>query len=231
MFVTRGRPYALLMFASLLLVGCSKSHPATAPSPDPSVTSPSASASAASTSATSTPSPSPVPPPQMPTSPPPAQGAATATCLGGWYTPAQGSALWNFPLGVIRRTSGEPGQFAVANMRYFAGPESPPSAQTYLAVVKRWYVKAYLRRDPAFQGRFLVEQRQFGSGVSAVAPWSTTGFRSPDWVGFQWSNTPLKSYPGLPGEWRGSPYDFVKGGGGLNLPGLPSKVAGCMNGT
>jgi hypothetical protein len=118
-------------------------------------------------------------------------------------------------------------------MRYFTGPESPPSDKNYLLVVERWYVKLYAKRDPAFQGRFLVEARRYGQGVAAVAPYDARGFRSPDWIGFQYDSgdTTAKSYPALPGTWEGRPYDFVNGGEGLDLPGLPTQVAGCLNGT
>jgi hypothetical protein len=118
-------------------------------------------------------------------------------------------------------------------MRYFTGPESPPSEMGYLLEVQRWYVRLYAEDDPAFQGRFLVEARRFGRGVSAVAPYDTQGFRSPDWVGFQYdsADTTAKSYPGLPGTWEGKPYDFAAGGGGLEFPGLPTEVVGCLEGT
>jgi hypothetical protein len=118
-------------------------------------------------------------------------------------------------------------------MRYFTGPESPPSDKGYLQVVQRWYVRLWARRDPAFQGRFLVEARTFGQGVAAIAPYDTRGFRSPDWVGFQYDSADrtTRSYPGLPGAWEGTPYDFVKGGEGLTLPGLPKQVAGCLDRT
>jgi hypothetical protein len=112
------------------------------------------------------------------------------------------------------------------------GPESPPSEQGYLLEVERWYIKLYARDDPAFQGRFLVEARRFGRGVSAVAPYDTSGFRSPDWRGFQFSvDARPTTRPGLPGRWTGTEYDFVNGGDGLDLPGLPAEVAGCLNGT
>ena len=118
-------------------------------------------------------------------------------------------------------------------MRSFSGPESPPSDKGYIVLVQRWYIKLYAASDPAFQGRFLVESRRFGRGLSAVAPYRTRGFRSPDWIGFQFdsADTSPKTYPGLPGDWRGIPYDFVKGGGGLTIPGLPEQVAGCLDGT
>jgi len=47
-------------------------------------------------------------------------------------------------------------------------------------------VKAYDPSDLSYQGRFLVESRMFGSGVGAVAPYDTSGYRAPDWSGFQW---------------------------------------------
>jgi hypothetical protein len=117
-------------------------------------------------------------------------------------------------------------------MRYFVGPESPPSEQGYLLEVERWYIKLFARDDLAFQGRFLVEARRFGRGVSAVAPYDTRGFRSPDWWGFQFSvDASPTPRPGLPGRWTGTAYDYVTGGEGLKLPGLPAQVAGCLDGT
>jgi hypothetical protein len=125
------------------------------------------------------------------------------------------------------------GPLVVTDMRYFTGPESPASDKGYLLVVERWYVRLYAKRDPAFQGRFLVEARRFGQGVSAVASYDTHGFRSPDWIGFQYdgADTTAKAYPGLPGQWQGTPYDFVDGGEGLDFPGLPPQVVGCLGGT
>ena len=118
-------------------------------------------------------------------------------------------------------------------MRYFVGPESPPSTQPESLRVDRWYVKLYAAHDIGFQGRFLVEKRVFGSGVAAVAPYDTRGFVSPDWVGFQWNagDPKRKAYPGLPGRWAGIPYDFVKGGQGIHFQGLPDRVIGCLDGT
>jgi len=174
-----------------------------------------------------------VPPPPTPVTAPPTAGSAVTTCVNGWATPSRNSQLYLQPLGIIRRTAGIEGPLVVVDMRQFTGPESPPSEQGYLADVERWYVKLYARDEPAFQGRFLVEARRFGRGVSAVAPYGSHGWRSPDWIGFQWNSadTTPKAYPGLPGVWGGIPYDFVKGGGGLTIPGLPRDVAGCLNGT
>jgi hypothetical protein len=107
------------------------------------------------------------------------------------------------------------------------------SPQGYLLSVERWYIKLYAADDPSFQGRFLVESRAFGRGLPAVAPYDTRGFRSPDWVGFEFdsADTTPKAYPGLPGTWSGVPYDFVLGGAGLKIPGLPDEVKGCLEGT
>jgi hypothetical protein len=134
---------------------------------------------------------------------------------------------------VLRRTTSVRGPLTVVEIRYFEGPESPPTDKGYLLVVQRWYVKLFSERDPAFQGRFLVEARRFGDGVAAVAPYDTAGYRSLDWVGFQYDSADpeARAYPGLPGTWTGIPYDFVQGGGGIEIPGLPDEVIGCLEGT
>jgi hypothetical protein len=159
-------------------------------------------------------------------------GAPTGDCVNGYDTP-RGGSLYEKPLRVIGRTAGVEGEFEVEEMRYFEGPESPPSKMGYLAVVKRWYVKARLADRPGWKGRFLVEQREFGIGLAAVAPWDSRGFRSPDWRGFQWEGVDSKParYEGLPGRWPGTIYDFVRGGAGIDIAGLPREVIGCLDGT
>ena len=196
--------------------------------PPPASTTPTASAPVTPGSPTASPT-----PPATPASPPPTSGAASTKCVDGWTTPPAGTPRFTDPLGIIRRTTGVKGPLVVVDMRYFTGPESPPSEQGYLLVVERWYIKLYARADLAFQGRFLVEARRFGRGVSAVAAYDSQGFRSPDWVGFQFDSqdTARKTYPGLPGGWSGIPYDFVRGGEGLKIPGLPDEVRGCLEGT
>jgi hypothetical protein len=159
----------------------------------------------------------------------PTSGDPSETCVEGWLSPVEDSSLYRRPLRIIGRTVDLPGEPTVVEMRYFIGPESPPSDKGYLAVVQRWYVKLYTEDDFRFQGRFLVESRDFGDGVAAVAPYDTEGFRSPDWSGFQWEDTDPSAYPGLPGEWPGTRYDFVKGGAGLDIPGLPAEVSGCLD--
>ena len=201
-----------------LLAGCiGRGHSAAIPSP------------LATPPATTTPP----TPPALPASPPPTSGAAGSTCNGGWITPAQGSDLWKRPLRLIQRTTGEAKRLVVVDMRTFVGPESPPDKKDYLLGIRRWYVKAYAKGDASFQGRFLVESRRFGSGVVAVAPYDTGGFASPDWVGFQFRSEDREqlAYPGLPGMWEGTAYDYVDGGSGLWMPGLPSQMAGCLDGT
>ena len=197
---------------------------------------PSASHVVATPSPSATPSATPVvsvTPPATPGVPPPTAGPVTAGCVEGWQTPAAGTPAFTDPLGIVRRVTGVKGPLVVVDMRRFVGPESPPSDQGYLLAVERWYIKLYAVDEPAFQGRFLVESRRFGRGLSAVAPYDTRGFRSPDWVAFEFdsADTARKPYPGLPGAWSGTPYDFVKGGAGLKFPGLPAEVMGCLEGT
>lgn len=213
----------LAAFASLVIGACSGSSGGSGSATPPPPVSPIASPPPAVS----------VTPPALPEEPPPTRGPATLDCVNGWTTPPEGSPRYRQPLGIIRRTTGVQGPLVVVDMRYFEGPESPPSDKGYLLVVQRWYIKLYAERDPAFQGRFLVEARRFGRGVAAVAPYDTHGFRSPDWIGFQWDSADPepKAYPGLPGMWSGIPYDFVKGGAGLEIPGLPEQVVGCLAGT
>jgi len=175
----------------------------------------------------------PVPPPPTPATPPPTSGVATSSCRNGWVTPPPNSHSYLLPLRIIRRTTGITGPLVVVDMRSFAGPETPTSKMNYLKDIRRWYVKLYARDDPGFQGRFLVEARRFGQGLAAVASYGSHGWRSPNWIGFQWDSGDQvpKSYPELPGQWQGIPYDFVKGGGGLTFPGLPKESVGCLAGT
>lgn len=217
------------MFVCVLggsLVACDGSTPDPSASPTP------ASIAPVTPVAPGSPSSSPTPP-ALPVIPPATIGAPSGTCQNGWDTPASDTPPFTDPLGIIRRQTRIKGPLVVVDMRHFRGPESPPSSQGYLLDVERWYIKLYAQDDIAFQGRFLVEARTFGRGLVAVAPYDTEGFRSPDWVGFQFdSGDPArKRYPGLPGRWSGIAYDFVRGGAGLKIPGLPDEVKGCLDGT
>jgi hypothetical protein len=119
---------------------------------------------------------------------------------------------------------------AVVGMRYFTGPDVPWIIEPHYAVVQRWYVKSSLDQG-AYTGRWLIEQRSATvAGVSAVAPFDSIGYASPDWVGFVGEGPP-REYPGLPGRWSGIPYDFVTGEGDSGNPGSPDEVVGCLAGT
>jgi hypothetical protein len=173
-----------------------------------------------------------VTPPAIPDEPPATSGPSTETCEGGWETPDPDSADARTPIRWIRTVAPFEGDAVIVDMRLFVGPESPPSDKNYAQDIRRWYVKLFADDDPAYQGRFLVEERRFGTGVVAVAPYDTSGFASPDWIGFQYEvGGESAPYEGLPGAWNGVPYDFVEGGAGITIPGLPAQIAGCMDGT
>ncbi len=217
----------LALALAVVLAGCTSDDGtegagATESSPSPQIT------PAESPSAAASPT-----PPALPDEPPLTHGGVSSDCVNGWVTPPDGSPRALQPIGIIRRAAGVRGPLEVVDLRYFEGPESPPSDKGYLLIVQRWYVKLYARDDLAFQGRFLVEARRFGRGLVAVAPYDTFGFRSPDWIGFQYdSGDPEpKAYEGLPGLWSGIAYDFVQGGEGLTIPGLPAEVVGCLDAT
>jgi hypothetical protein len=160
------------------------------------------------------------------------EAPSEVACISGWVEPTDPEQR-ELPYHVIRRTVGVDGEFHTVEMRYFEGPESPPSDKGYAQVIDRWYVKAYLESDPSFRARWLIEERFFGSAVVAVAPFQTHGFESPDWIGFQYEgpDNERRRYPGIPGRWVGSSYDFVTGEGAFDFPGLPPEVAGCLEGT
>jgi hypothetical protein len=166
-------------------------------------------------------------------------------CVNGYTVPPPAAPLRLDGLQVLAEAladaAGErlhPDDFDVEEMRYFEGPESPPSEREYLLNVRRWYVKAALKDDPDFAGRFLVERRTFGAGLAAVAPFDSEGFESPDWIGFQYEGADAgrEAYQGLPGMWPGTPYDFVRGTSlqgdevVFGFPGLPAEVVGCLAG-
>lgn len=214
----------MIVAAMLLLTACDGGgkdiFPTDPPSPSPSPF--------PSTSALASPT-----PPALPERPPPTSGDPSTSCVDGWRTPPEGSRLEARPLRVLGRTVRIPGDPVIVEMRYFTGPESPPSEKGYIRTIERWYVKLFTEADLRFQGRFLVESREFGDGVAAVAPYDTEGYRSPDWSGFQWNEADPapRTYAGLPGEWSGIRYDFVRGGAGLDIPGLPAEVTGCLDRT
>ncbi len=228
--------------AALAVVSCDASTGATSAASTAGATSAASTTPASTTSTSSRPvtTASTLPSPTQPALPqksPKTKGAPSDACVNGWATPPAGSPDATDPLGIIRRSTGERAAFEVVDMRLFVGPESPPSeppdGKAYLQNIRRWYVKLYAPDDLAFQGRFIVEQRVFGRGLAAVAPYDTKGFHSPDWRGFQYDSADMQPrlVSGLPGTWTGVDYDFVKGGEGLDLPGLPAAVVGCLRST
>jgi hypothetical protein len=234
--VRRALPIIMALVATLTLAACTGDDDAAEPT-GPFAVSPTEAAptfSGGGTTGSAAVSPT---PPAIPGQPPKTKGAANATCVQGWVTPPAGTPMFTDPLGLIRRTAPVAGDFRVVDMRMFVGPESPPSvgeeAKGYLQDIRRWYIKLFVPSDLTYQGRFIVEQRVFGRGVSAVAPYDSEGFSSPDWSGFQFDSAKRlrKPYPGLPGAWSGIRYDFVRGGAGLTIPGLPDEVTGCLDGT
>ena len=125
---------------------------------------------------------------------------------------------------MIRRIDRRCGKLAVVDMRYFVGPESPPSEQGYLQDIERWYIKLYDEQDLSYQGRFLVEQMRFGRGVVAVAPYDTQGFSSPDWSGFQWDAGDQRPRPTRASRAPGrDPVRLRHGRRGLTIPGCPPR--------
>jgi len=119
----------------------------------------------------------------------------------------------------------------IEDMRYFIGPDPPNILDPRFEAVEHWYIKATLSSDPTYRGRWLVEKRdEQRLGVSAVAPYETVGYSSPDWHGFEGDGLP-RTIEGLPGQWAGIDYDFVTGEGDGGFPGLADSLSECMSGT
>jgi len=162
----------------------------------------------------------------MPTSATPSTG-----CVNGWISPDPASAEYQLALSMMDDQMAVTGDWTVDEMRYFTGPDVPWIIDPHYDVVDYWYVRGSLVSKPAFAGRWLLEQRtELIRGISAVAPYTSGGYESPDWTGFT-GDGPPESYLGLPGEWAGVPYDFVTGDGDSGEPGLPDEVIGCLSGT
>jgi hypothetical protein len=229
----RPRPFSIATL-SILVALCALATACTddgGTAETPTTPSPTSSAAPVTPAETPTAAPSPTQP-RLPDVAPATKGSAAADCVSGWATPPKDSPRYSSPIGVIRKVTGVTGPLRIVDLRYFEGPESPPSEAGYLLLVQRWYVKLYAKKDYAFAGRFLVEARRFGQGLSAAAPYDSSGWTSPDWIGFQTTADPAaQPYDSLPGGWSGTPYDFVNGGDGIEIPGLPDEVVGCLDGT
>jgi hypothetical protein len=153
-----------------------------------------------------------------------------ADCVNGWADAPDDNAQYGTAMYLVERQMEVTGPWTVDEVRYFTGPDST-AAEEPVDLVERWYVKASLTDNPDFRGRWLIEKRSdFDFGVVAVAPYSTVGYQSPDWTGFVGDGQPT-TYLGLPGQWTGTPYDFVSGAGYTGEPGLPDEVIGCMSST
>jgi hypothetical protein len=229
---------------ALLLSGCAQpASPTATPSRTASPTlAPTASASPSPPASPSptlapTPTPSPTPTPTAaPTATPsptgtPAAASPSADCIHGWTSPAEGDAKRALGLTILANYMGLADQLVVDDLRYFRGPDPENILDPRYENLERWYIKAYLASDPTYAGRWLVEKRtKTVLGVSAVAPYDTTGWQSPDWSGFEGDGAP-RAIKGLPGKWGGIQYDFVTGNGDSGFPGLPDSQVGCLAGT
>jgi hypothetical protein len=132
------------------------------------------------------PEPTPLPT-QPPTAPPTSLPGATPfeSCVNGWVAPEPSSAEYAEGLGILSGYMGVTDPWLVDEMRYFVGPDSPGVIEPRFPAVERWYIKARISDDQTFRGRWLIEKRTDQIlGVSAVAPWATSGYESPDWTGF-----------------------------------------------
>jgi hypothetical protein len=152
-------------------------------------------------------------------------------CINGWRTPADGAPKRDEGVTILANYMGLTDPLVVDDMRYFRGPDPDNILEPRFENLERWYIKATLSTDPTYRGRWLIEKRTDTIlGVSAVAPYDTTGYESPDWSGFIGEGPP-RAIAGLPGTWSGIQYDFVTGEGDSGFPGLPASQSECMSGT
>lgn len=226
----------------LLVAGCYQEPIAVttlAPTPVPRVTIlPTAESSQLASVTQSPPTASPVgtptsttPPTSPPTPDPIAGGSPSAGCVNGWTGPPAGAVAYEEGIAILGGAMGRVGPWAVAEMRYFTGPDSPGVIEPRFETVERWYIKGSPTDDAAFRGRWLLEKRTDQIlGVSGVAPWESFDYKSPDWTGFIGEGA-AQTYIGLSGQWSGIPFDFVTGEGDGGQPGLPREVVDCLAGT
>jgi hypothetical protein len=169
---------------------------------------------------------------------PPASSAPTASCTGGWVTPEPGTDLRTEPLDALRARYGITGLFVVDDMRYFEGAQDSSIISPRYDYLRFWYVKASRQDDPSFRARWLlVAPPARAPRVAGTAPYRSTGFGAGDWVSFFGESDETYSYPGLPGEYFGIPYDLVTGividtgepEGGPSV--VPAESVGCLAGT
>lgn len=223
---------------AILLAACAQpASPTATPVPTASPTAAPTATPGPSPTVAPTASPSPTPAPTASPSPTlsPAATLAIATswpgCINGWRTPPEGAPKRDAGVTILANYMGLTDPLTVDDMRYFRGPDPDNILEPRYENLERWYIKATLSTDPTYRGRWLVEKRtDTVLGVSAVAPYDTTGYQSPDWSGFVGEGPP-RAIEGLPGMWSGIQYDFVTGEGDSGFPGLPDSQAECMSGT
>jgi hypothetical protein len=233
----------LALLVGAALAGCSLAGPATPTPVRPGVTPTPTPTEVASSTPAPTPSPTasatlaptatPTQPAALSFSPNPtlAAGSPTPGCVNGWQGLDPADPLYIEGVDILANYMGLTDPLNVVDLRYFTGPDVPWILEPHFDVVERWYVKAVLSTDPGYRGRWLIEKRTVDRlGVSAVAPFDTTGYSSPDWHGFEGEGLP-RVVAGLPGLWSGIDYDFVTGAGDSGFPGLPDQVVDCLTGT
>jgi hypothetical protein len=159
------------------------------------------------------------------TAPAPRESTRPApACVNGWVEPARKTELRSVPLQLLSQSQGFDGLYSVVDMRYFKGPDDTNvAADSSHSEVERWYAKVVFTKDRSFRLRFIARRSSVGAAIVAVAPFASKGFAEGDWRGFDGQDDP-KTYPGLPGRWPGSPYDYVASGE------LPAEVVGCLGG-
>jgi hypothetical protein len=213
--------------------------------PSPAITLTTTQAPTASPTEAPTPTDSPAPSPtstvvatpeptiSLPSSPAPtlAIGLPGPTCINGYKGLPADDAKYIEGLEILTSYMGLPDPLIVEDNRYFVGPDPDWILEPRFEAVEHWYFKATLSTDPTYRGRWLVEKRSDTRlGVSAVAPYDTVGYQSPDWSGFEGDGEP-RVIAGLPGLWAGVQYDFVTGEGDGGNPGLAESQSDCMLGT
>ena len=224
---------AAAAFATVLsLAACgSAAAPSPTPTPTPSaVPTPTPMLTATATLAP-TPSPTPVSVATPSPSPTVAVGLPGPGCINGWTSPVEGSEERAEGIDILANYMGLTAPLDVVDMRYFLGPDPDFILEPRFENFEHWYIKATLSTDPTYAGRWLIEKRNESRlGVSAVAPFDTAGYESPDWSAFV-GDGPPRTIAGLPGMWSGIQYDFVTGEGDVGFPGLPEELSECLTGT
>ena len=232
--VRRALPIIVTLVATLAMAACAGDGDQPEPS-DPFAVSPTEATPTSPAAEPPVPPGSPTPP-AIPHGSPATKGPANATCEQGWVTPPAGTPMFTDPLGLIlidRTGASVTSRWStcVCSLDRIAslgrgGCQGLPAGHPPL-------VHQTLRAGRlSYQGRFIVER----AGSVAGSPRSRRTTPRVHLAGLERVPVRLgerrrKPYPGLPGAWSGIRYDFVRGGAGLSIPGLPDEVIGCLDGT